>query len=207
MDVASRQTGTHAMQVSRFNRGNTRSGNPLAARVSGIGNPQMTRPSGAGYGDGKFKMGNYGDDRHGSYNKNGDDRHGSYNKKSCSYCDGDTHTVENCYYINGFPVGHKLHGKNIQPRNKRHTAYLADRDTIPAHHNNQHESPTFTTEEYNQLIALLRYQSGNISRSNTTDQIAVKRKGTACSRGQLYEKLFHADQMQNQCSKKTSVLP
>lgn len=27
--------------------------------------------------------------------------------------------VDHCYYLIGFPVGHKWHGKNMKPRNKR----------------------------------------------------------------------------------------
>jgi len=78
----------------------------------------------------------------------GDGKHGSYSRRSlkCSYCDGDTYTVESCYYLNGFPVGHKLHGKNVKPRNKRHAAYTAEKDPIPEHNSKSNESPTFTTE-------------------------------------------------------------
>jgi hypothetical protein len=31
----------------------------------------------------------------------------------CTYCEGTTHTVDKCFYLIGFPVGHALHGKNI----------------------------------------------------------------------------------------------
>ena len=36
----------------------------------------------------------------------------------CSYCDRDYHSLEKCYYLHGFPVGHKLHGKNVKPPNQ-----------------------------------------------------------------------------------------
>ena len=35
----------------------------------------------------------------------------------CSYCDRDYHSIEKCYYLHGFPVGYKLHGKNVKPPN------------------------------------------------------------------------------------------
>ena len=76
--------------------------------------------------------------------------------------------MENCYYINGFPVDHKLHGKNVKPRNKRPNAYTVDRDSTLVHDSKPNESPTFTTEEYNQLIALLHNQSDNFSHANAT---------------------------------------
>ncbi|XP_070681889.1 uncharacterized protein [Malus domestica] len=40
----------------------------------------------------------------------------------CTYCDGGGHLVDRCYYIIGFLVGHKWHGKNVKPRNKRSEA-------------------------------------------------------------------------------------
>ncbi|RVW98257.1 putative mitochondrial protein [Vitis vinifera] len=39
----------------------------------------------------------------------------------CSYCDRDYHSIEKCYYLHGFPIGHKLHGKNVKPPNQRHS--------------------------------------------------------------------------------------
>jgi len=141
MDVVNRQIGPHAMQTSRYTRGGTRLGNQMAIRSPG-----------AGHAEGK---------------------HGSYLKKflDCSYCDGDTHKVKNCYYINGFLVGHKLHGKNVKPKNKRPTTYTVDRDPNLMHDNKPNESPTFTTEEYNQLFALLHNQSSNFSRANVTGTV------------------------------------
>jgi hypothetical protein len=66
-----------------------------------------------------------------------------------------THMVDNCYYLNGFPVGHKLHRKNVKLKNKRLVTYTVEKDTIPVHDSKPNESPTFTIKEYNQLIALL----------------------------------------------------
>jgi hypothetical protein len=138
MDVANRQITSHAMQISRSIKGGTRSGNSVA-----------TRPTGASYGDVK---------------------HNSHLRRplSCSYCHGDTHTVEKCYFLNGFPVGHKLYGKNIKPKAQRLAAYSIAKETISLHDNKPNESPTFTTKEYNQLIALLHNRTGNFPLANAT---------------------------------------
>ncbi|CAL9000181.1 unnamed protein product [Prunus brigantina] len=86
----------------------------------------------------------------------------------CTYCDGDGHTKERCYFIIGFPVGHKWHGKNVKPRNQRYnpTAHNVELHQSPATHTDTAKTttadgPTFTTEEYNELIAMLRNKKGN----------------------------------------------
>lgn len=38
-----------------------------------------------------------------------------------SYRDRNYQSVEKCYYLHGFPVGHKLHGKCVKPPNQRHS--------------------------------------------------------------------------------------
>ncbi|CAL2225132.1 unnamed protein product [Prunus armeniaca] len=76
----------------------------------------------------------------------------------CTHCEGDTHTVDRCYYIIGFPPGHKFHGKSVKPpnRNKRFTANNAHGTTKPTTIENTHKNfPQFTEEEYNQTRALL----------------------------------------------------
>ncbi|XP_070679241.1 uncharacterized protein [Malus domestica] len=75
----------------------------------------------------------------------------------CTYCDGDGHLVDRCYYIIGFPIGHKWHGRNMKLKNKRTAANNAEIITS-ATTNNSAESvgPMFTAEEYNQIIAMLR---------------------------------------------------
>ena len=134
MDVANRQITSHAMQISRYIKGGTRSGNSMGMRSPG-----------ASYGDGKH-----------------------IKPLSCSYCHGDTHTVDKCYFLNGFLVGHRLHGKNIKPRNHNPTTYSTIKKTIPLYDNKPNKSPTFTTEEYNQLIALLHNRTGNFPLANAT---------------------------------------
>jgi hypothetical protein len=36
----------------------------------------------------------------------------------CTHCEGDTHSVDRCYYIIGFPPGHKFHGRDVKPPNR-----------------------------------------------------------------------------------------
>ncbi|CAL2238713.1 unnamed protein product [Prunus armeniaca] len=92
--------------------------------------------------------------------------HQSYKGKPplhCSYCDQDRHSVETCYYLHGFPPGHKLHGKSVKPPNRRkstanhvkaETESVKNSDT--SHTTPTSDGPKFTTEEYNQLMAMLR---------------------------------------------------
>ncbi|CAL9006318.1 unnamed protein product [Prunus brigantina] len=95
----------------------------------------------------------------------------SYKPSKCSHSDQEGHSVDHCYYIIGFPVGHKWHGKNVQPRNKKPPAH---NDKSAAAHNVELETPptqgptasatggpTFTTEQYNQLLAMLHNENGN----------------------------------------------
>ncbi|CAN6681317.1 unnamed protein product [Malus baccata var. baccata] len=85
---------------------------------------------------------------------------GSFSRKSlkCTYCDGDGHLVDRCYYIIGFPVGHKWHGKNVKPKNRKAAAHNAE-ITKPAAPTTSN-GPIFTTEEYNQIISMLRNGNG-----------------------------------------------
>ncbi|KAG6779986.1 hypothetical protein POTOM_016393 [Populus tomentosa] len=100
MDMANQHIESYVMQTSSYIKGGTRSGNSVT-----------TKPFSAGNRDGK---------------------HDSYLQKSfnCSYYDGDTQMVDNCYYLNDFPVGHKLHGKNVKLKNKRPIAYTVEKDII-----------------------------------------------------------------------------
>jgi len=104
----------------------------------------------------------------------------SFNKQSintssrkllkCNYCDGDGHLVNHCYYIIRFPEGHRWHGNNVKPRNKISMAnnvkvvHSATRVVHTATNSKPNTSvpngPTFTTEEYNQIIAILRNGNG-----------------------------------------------
>ncbi|KAB2626912.1 hypothetical protein D8674_020530 [Pyrus ussuriensis x Pyrus communis] len=87
----------------------------------------------------------------------------TFSRKSlkCTYCDGDGHLVDRCYYIIGFPEGHKWHGKNVKPKNKRGAANNAEAITpTTTTKTNASDGPTFTTEQYNQIIAMLRNGNG-----------------------------------------------
>ncbi|KAL5743738.1 hypothetical protein ACOSQ2_026854 [Xanthoceras sorbifolium] len=39
-------------------------------------------------------------------------------KKNCSFCGRDYHIIDRCYFIHGFPQGHKLHGKDVEAKRK-----------------------------------------------------------------------------------------
>ncbi|KAF8390314.1 hypothetical protein HHK36_024839 [Tetracentron sinense] len=74
----------------------------------------------------------------------------------CSYCEGTTHIVDRCYFLNGFPVGHKLHGKEVQPpnRSRKTAAHQASAEIISASHKPSIEpTPQFTSEELAQIKA------------------------------------------------------
>ncbi|KAM1845503.1 hypothetical protein ACFX13_019801 [Malus domestica] len=84
-------------------------------------------------------------------------------KKKCSYCDQGGHVVERCFYLYGFPPGHKFHGKNVKPPNQRRshanhvkTGQEPNKAIDSSHKPSTSKGPRFTTEEYNQLMALLR---------------------------------------------------
>jgi len=75
----------------------------------------------------------------------------------CTHCDGEGHLVDRCYYIIGFPEGHKWHGKHVKPKNKRFTINNVKASGSAATEKPHiSEGPMFTTEEYNQIIAMLR---------------------------------------------------
>jgi hypothetical protein len=85
----------------------------------------------------------------------------------CSYCDQDYHTVDRCYFLHGFPVGHKFHGKNVKPPNQRRSnanqAKSANVIATEAKPPSSNEGPRLTTEEYDQLMVLLRKNNDGIS--------------------------------------------
>jgi hypothetical protein len=72
-------------------------------------------------------------------------------RKFCTHCEQGGHLVDQCYYLIGFPIGHKWHNKNMKPRNKK-TAI----NNIEMKRESTDESPTFTAEEYKQIMALLK---------------------------------------------------
>ncbi|CAN6695306.1 unnamed protein product [Malus baccata var. baccata] len=73
------------------------------------------------------------------------------------------HTADKCFYLNGFPPGHKYHGKSVKPPNKRRPAANqvkgeaeAIKGAKPQHKATTSDGPKFTTEEYNQIMAMLK---------------------------------------------------
>nr|DAD30130.1 TPA_asm: hypothetical protein HUJ06_031598 [Nelumbo nucifera] len=74
----------------------------------------------------------------------------NHKDKHCTYCDQTGHLVDRCYYLIGFLVGHKWHGKNIKPKNRRAAAH-----NVEVKKEADNESPTFIAEEYKQIMALL----------------------------------------------------
>ncbi|XP_021800756.1 uncharacterized protein LOC110745013 [Prunus avium] len=36
--------------------------------------------------------------------------------KQCTYCNSKTHTIDTCFFLKGFPPGHKWHGKEVVPK-------------------------------------------------------------------------------------------
>lgn len=79
----------------------------------------------------------------------------------CTYCDGTTHTVERCYYLIGFPIGHKFHGKDVQPPNRNKTIAANQIGTEPRHASTKtthasDSSTQFTSEELSQIKAFFR---------------------------------------------------
>lgn len=81
----------------------------------------------------------------------------SGSSKFCTYCEQGGHLVDTCFYLIGFPVGHKWHGKNVKPRNKRTTAA----HNVEIKKESINGSPTFTAEEYKQVMALIKQGRGH----------------------------------------------
>ncbi|KAB5541845.1 hypothetical protein DKX38_014819 [Salix brachista] len=91
----------------------------------------------------------------------------------CTNCDGEGHLVDRCYYIIGFPEGHKWHGKNVKPRNKRSAAHNVETSNSATDaKSNACEGPMFTTEEYNQIMTILRNGNGQ-PLANATDHVTM----------------------------------
>jgi hypothetical protein len=76
----------------------------------------------------------------------------------CSHREGDTHTIDRCYYIIGFPPGNKFHGRDIKPPN-RHKRLIVNNASNAIKPNTVASRlqtfPQFIEVEYNQIRALL----------------------------------------------------
>ena len=97
---------------------------------------------------------------------------GSNKQLHCTYCDGTTHTVESCFYLIGFPAGHALHGKNVQPCNQAQKA-AANQTGIGSFHTNIKSVQTsdqplqFTYEELSQIKAFFQVEKSTMSANYT----------------------------------------
>ncbi|KAL3501929.1 hypothetical protein ACH5RR_036378 [Cinchona calisaya] len=79
----------------------------------------------------------------------------------CSHCDREGYLITHSFYLHGFLVGHKLHGKNVKPKGKRPTAHNTQTNDVEPPKAPTTAAATFTTKEYNRLMALLRKGNGN----------------------------------------------
>ncbi|KAJ4728985.1 Retrovirus-related Pol polyprotein from transposon TNT 1-94 [Melia azedarach] len=90
---------------------------------------------------------------------------GQKKQLQCTYCDGTTHTVDKCFYLIGFPSGHKLHGKNAQPPN-RSRKFSANQIGVESSHATTKTNQIFdqfTPEELTQIKAFLRNDKNSVS--------------------------------------------
>ncbi|KAI3460266.1 hypothetical protein Pfo_016929 [Paulownia fortunei] len=97
---------------------------------------------------------------------------GSKKRLHCTYCDGTTHTVERCFYLNGFPVGYKLHGKDVKPPNQAQkiSANQTGAESSHSAFKTAHipdQALQFTPEEFSQIKAFLRNEKSTISANYT----------------------------------------
>lgn len=85
----------------------------------------------------------------------------------CTHCNMIEHSVEKCYKLHGYPLGHKLHGKNksfVATVTPSWSCLSDEHDAEPA------ETMALTKNQYNQLIAL--QQSKDTSSAMATISIA-----------------------------------
>ncbi|TXG54083.1 hypothetical protein EZV62_019339 [Acer yangbiense] len=78
-------------------------------------------------------------------------------KKTYFHYGKDYHTADRCYFLHGFPPGHKLYGKDVKPRGKKSTNSLAtSNEEMP-------KTKQFTAKEYDQIMTLLRKETGTLN--------------------------------------------
>ena len=95
--------------------------------------------------------------------------------RHCSYCDRDYHSIEMCYYLHGFPVGQKLHGKDMKPPNQHHS----NANNVMLETNKESDDGSrLTTEEYNKLMAMIQKNNDGNSQhfANATGIITLSSK-------------------------------
>ncbi|KAA8520885.1 hypothetical protein F0562_011558 [Nyssa sinensis] len=73
----------------------------------------------------------------------------------CTHCNMSGHSVEKCYKLNGYPLGHKLHGKN---KNFAAAAIATSRVCFADDHDEESsETRAFTKGQYNQLLGFVAF--------------------------------------------------
>ncbi|KAF7152343.1 hypothetical protein RHSIM_Rhsim01G0110400 [Rhododendron simsii] len=92
---------------------------------------------------------------------------GSNKRLHCTYCDGTTHTVDRCFYLIGFPIGHAFHGKDVQPPNRArkvsaHQAGVESSHTVTKAIQTSDQLPQFTPEEFSQIKAFFRNEKSTL---------------------------------------------
>ncbi|CAA2954266.1 Hypothetical predicted protein [Olea europaea subsp. europaea] len=94
------------------------------------------------------KQQNYDHQRQAKWTSSSSKQQGPRKQMLCTYCDG----------LIGFPIGHKLHGKDVQPPNRNHKATSNQTSSEPAHTTSKmpNQSLQLTSDELSQIKAFLR---------------------------------------------------
>ncbi|CAM8932740.1 unnamed protein product [Rhodiola kirilowii] len=110
---------------------------------------------------------------------------GGFNKNKprlfCTHCQMTGHSKENCYKLIGYPPGHKLHKGSESYKQGTNRKFSANNvngteETVTAAaSNNNQSSGSFTTEQLNQIMNMIK--SGGMNQSHTHMEMA----GTAFS--------------------------
>ncbi|KAG6516383.1 hypothetical protein ZIOFF_026842 [Zingiber officinale] len=77
------------------------------------------------------------------------------NRLYCTNSEMDGYTIDRCFYIHGFPPGHRYHGKDIKPKGKK----SINSSVVP--NMERSETKKLTTKEYDQIMALIHKDIGN----------------------------------------------
>lgn len=72
-----------------------------------------------------------------------------------THYDMDGNIIDRCFFIHGFPPANRYHGKNVKPKGKKLTNLLIISNV------NTKEIKQSTTMKHDQIMALLRKDTGN----------------------------------------------
>ncbi|KAI4338337.1 hypothetical protein L6164_016677 [Bauhinia variegata] len=112
----------------------------------------------------------------------------------CSYCERDGHLIDRCFYLHGFPVGHKLHGRNVKPKVKKPTAHNVQVDIAEPPKGPTTGGAMFTIEEYNQLMACFAKEMVTINHLQMSQDVVMKK---TIGLGKQYNGLYYLQISQN----------